>query len=310
MPIHNWTRVKAGIFHHFHLGWINNIALALNKGGLPEGYYALAEQYAAGFGPDILTLQGDAEERPNSDQGPMSANGKTCLLLAPPRIRLTAETDMEFYRRKQNTVTVRQISGDRVVAVVEVMSRSNKETRHSLRSFIEETAEFLDNHVHLLILDLFPPGKHDPSGIHGAIWEDITDQEYALPADKPLTLAAYESALAVRAYVEQTTVGAELPEMPLYLEPGGHVDVPLEATYQAGAGGRFWRRQFSPSANAETQTPRGLEAASASCAAHRAPDDLVEQQIVDQVFLGEIERLANLRTPGASEVEPSSRFRE
>ena len=59
MPIHDWTRVEAGIFHHFHHDWITEIARALNHGILPADYYALAEQFAAGFGPDVLTLQGE-----------------------------------------------------------------------------------------------------------------------------------------------------------------------------------------------------------------------------------------------------------
>jgi hypothetical protein len=211
MPIHNWSAFDPGLFHHFQLSWMLGIKRCLNNGLLAKEYYALLEP----------AWHDSQHDQPGS-----------------------AATDMEFYRRKQNTVTVRHISGDRVVAVVEVISRSNKDTRHSMRSFVEKAAEFLDRGVHLLVLDLLPPGKHDPKGLHGAIWEDITDQEYLLPADKPMTLAAYESALAVRAYVEQTAVGVELPESPLYLEPGGHVDVPLETTYQAAfaAVPRRWRQ--------------------------------------------------------------------
>ena len=55
------TRVPDGIFHDFHHAWIEEIKRALNAGVLPEGYYALAEQHAAGFGPDVLTLQGRNE---------------------------------------------------------------------------------------------------------------------------------------------------------------------------------------------------------------------------------------------------------
>src|ERR1017187_6841947 len=62
MPVHDWTRVEAGIFHAFHHDWITELARALNRGILPEAFYALPEQHAAGFGPDVLTLQGAAEE--------------------------------------------------------------------------------------------------------------------------------------------------------------------------------------------------------------------------------------------------------
>src|SRR5262249_50948974 len=57
MPVHVWTRVDAGILHHFHHGWIEEIARALNRGLLPPDHYALAEQIAGGLGPDVLTLQ-------------------------------------------------------------------------------------------------------------------------------------------------------------------------------------------------------------------------------------------------------------
>ena len=63
MPMHNWTLVAAGIFHAFHHGWISTISNALNSGLLPPEYYALPEQQAAGFGPDVLTLQEPSRRR-------------------------------------------------------------------------------------------------------------------------------------------------------------------------------------------------------------------------------------------------------
>ncbi|RPI86750.1 MAG: DUF4058 domain-containing protein, partial [Planctomycetaceae bacterium] len=35
MPIHDWTRVEPGDFHHFHQRWIQDLAAALNGGVLP-----------------------------------------------------------------------------------------------------------------------------------------------------------------------------------------------------------------------------------------------------------------------------------
>lgn len=252
MPIHDWTRVAAGIFHDFHHGWIEELKRALNSGLLPGEYYALAEQHAAGFGPDVLTLQGVGDDGDRAAPGTTPAAGGTGLLLAPPKIRLTAETDMEFYRRKQNTVSVRHVSGDRIVAMVEVVSPGNKAGRNALRSFVEKAAELLDKRVHLLILDLHPPGRRDPHGIHAAIWEEISGQESDAPPAKPLTLAAYESALTVRAFAAPVAVGDTLPDLPLFLEPGAHINVPLEATYQAAfhAVPRRWRRVLEPAAPA------------------------------------------------------------
>lgn len=247
MPVHDWTRVDAGIFHAFHHRWISAIIDALNEGVLPENYYALPEQHAAGFGPDVLTLQGsrdDEEDATSSDP----SDGHTGLLVAAPKFVPTAETDMEFYRRKQNSIAVRHVSGDRVVAMIEIVSPGNKSSRNAFRAFVEKAADLLNRRVHLLIVDLLPPGPRDSHGIHAAIWDEIAGQEYLPPAGQPLTLAAYETALTVRAYVRPVAVGDALPEMPLFLEPNGCVQAPLDATYRIAfaAMPRRWRRVLAP----------------------------------------------------------------
>jgi len=57
MPIHDWSRAPAGLFHHFHQQWVASICNALNTGRMPRGFYALLEQHAAGVIPDVVTLQ-------------------------------------------------------------------------------------------------------------------------------------------------------------------------------------------------------------------------------------------------------------
>ncbi len=237
MPIHDWTRVEAGIFHHFHQRWIGAITDVLNQRLLPKDFYALAEQQGAGFEPDVLTLKA-TETWEHDDLAPRSAGpdeGNNAaiggVLTAPPRVRLTAETDLDFYRRKQNVVAVRHVSGDHLVAVIEIVSKGNKSGRKAFDDFVRKAAELLSHQVHVLILDLQPTTSRDPQGIHGAIWDEVAGQEYVRPADKPLTLAAYESGAGVRAFVEPIGVGDTLIDMPLFLDPGQYVEVPLEETY-------------------------------------------------------------------------------
>lgn len=231
MSVHNWTKVDAGIFHAFHHRWISAISDALNQGILPPQYYALPEQHAAGFGPDVLTLQGLGQ----TESEPESAHdgGSIELAIARPKLEVTAETDMEFYRRKQNVIVVRHISGDRVIAMLEIVSPGNKSTRHAFRSLLEKAAQLLENGVHLLVVDLFPPGPRDPQGLHAAVWEEIAGEELTSAAEKDtLSVVAYESGLSVRAYVRQFKVGAAVPDMPLFLKSDVCVMVPLDATYQ------------------------------------------------------------------------------
>ena len=252
MPVHDWRRVKAGIFHHFHHGWIEELQRSLNGGLLPPEYYALAEQFAGGFGPDVLTLQfgrGDEDSATSDDDSSHGTNGAVAVAVAPPNVRFTATTEMEYYVSKQNSVVIRHSSNDRVVALVEVVSPGNKASRHALRSFVEKAADVLAHGCHLLVLDLHPPGPRDPNGIHGAIWEEIGDSSYHQPPDKPLTLAAYSAGLVKTAYIEPIALGDALPDMPLFLEPDAYISVPLEATCQSAWRGvpQRWRHVLEQS---------------------------------------------------------------
>lgn len=108
MPMHDWTRVAAEIFHAFHHDWITEIARALNGGLLPDDYYALPEQQAAGFGPDVLALQSPS---PNEGEAASPPGGTVTLVRTRPKSQFSAETDTEFYRRKKSSIVVRHVSG-------------------------------------------------------------------------------------------------------------------------------------------------------------------------------------------------------
>jgi hypothetical protein len=241
MSVHDWTRVDAGIFHAFHHDWITELSRALNRGLLPPRYYALPEQLAGGLGPDVLTLHrpgGDGASP--ADEAPQ---GGVALAVAPPRVRFRMSADANRYAAKAKAVTVRHVSNHRVVAMVEVLSPGNKNNQNGLNAFVRKAHEALAAGIHLLLVDLFPPGPRDPLGIHGAVWGEDCGPDYALPADKPLTCVAYVGGAGAEAFVEPSAVGDPLPEMPLFLTPDTYVPVPLEATYQAAWDGlpAYWR---------------------------------------------------------------------
>ena len=246
MPMHDWIRVGAGTFHAFHHDWITELARTLNGGLLPEDYYALPEQQAAGFGPDVLTLQ--SEPANGDDAAGSSPGGAATKTQTRPQTQFTDETDAEFYRRKKSSIAVRHVSGDRIVAMLEIVSPGNKASRHALQAFVTKACELLEHRIHLLLVDPFPPTRRDPNGIHAAIWQEVEDRPFVLPPGKPLTLVAYECDLTTRAYIEPVAVGDTLPDMPLYVEPNRHVAVPLEATYQTAFAGmpRRWRTVLEP----------------------------------------------------------------
>lgn len=237
--VHDWTRVEAGIFHDFHHMWIAEIRRALSTGLLPPDYYALAEQIAGGLGPDVLTLKAPADGAPS----PSPAGGVT-LAATPPRVRFRQRAEGDLYAAKAKAVVIRHTSNHRVIAILEIVSPGNKNSRHALSAFVSKAVDILRAGVHLMVLDLFPPGARDPQGLHRLVWDEFIDNDFALPADQPLSLAAYIAGDWPEAFIEPVAVGNSLPEMPLFLTPEIYVPVPLEATYQSAweTVPAYWRR--------------------------------------------------------------------
>ncbi len=226
MPIHDWSRVEPGIFHDFHQAWTIEIRNALNGGGLPRGFFALTEQILAGPIPDVVTLKRQATV---ADQSP--GPGAIAVADAPPQARFVTSADPDLYAHKANRLLIKHRLGQ-IVAVIEIVSPGNKSSQHALRSFVQKTEELLRRGVNLLVVDLFPPSRRDPQGIHKAIWDEIREEPFELPASKPLTVAAYSAGPPQTAYVEPVAVGDPLPAMPIFLDPGTYVPAPLETTYQ------------------------------------------------------------------------------
>src|SRR4051794_22916161 len=104
MPVHDWSRVPDGTFHHFHATWIPMLSHVLNRDVLPEGYYAMAEQVAGGIIPDVLTLQ--AVDGPQSG-GSQTNNGGTAVAEKPPRVSITATLEQNLYLERVNHIVIR-----------------------------------------------------------------------------------------------------------------------------------------------------------------------------------------------------------
>ncbi len=223
MPIHDWTRVRANRFHDFHQGWTIAICNALNSCVLSPGYFAMIEEKVRVPEPDVIVLDLTPPVGPAS--GGVSAD------LLPPKARFVVRAEAAGYARKANRITVRHPDGD-VVAVIEIVSPGNKDSRHAVRAFARKAVELLQAGVHLLIVDLFPPGRRDPQGIHKVIWDRLREDPFELPPDKRLTVTAYAAGTETVAYVDPVAVGDPLPDMPVFLTADRYVPCPLEATYQ------------------------------------------------------------------------------
>jgi hypothetical protein len=214
MPVHDWTRVDRGTFHDFHSSWIIHLKEALNQGLLPPDYYALAEQVATRHQIDELTLRAGYSDAPS------------------PRNRV---------------INVRHVTDHQIVAVIEIVSPANKDRKSNVGDLAGKIARLLRANVQALLIDLLPPGRHDPLGLHGAVGAEFDREDYHSPTDEPLTLPSYRwDDEGPEAFVEPVALGRSLIDMPLFLNSERYVSVPLETTYQAGYRGvpAFWRARL------------------------------------------------------------------
>ena len=232
MPMHDWTRVDAGIFHHLHSYWIGEIGRAVGPGKLPRGYSALVEQVVELVGrsvPDVLTLARDDAD----PLVPPPGGGGLAVRSAPPAARVHARTASLRTPRTRKRLTVRHVSTNRLVAVVEVMSAGNKSSAAEYRRFVRKSVELLRRGVNLVLVDPLPPSRRDPHGVHGRIWAEAAGESFALPPSRRLTVASYVVGAELEGFVDPFAVGEPVPDAALFLAPGLHVLLPLEATYQA-----------------------------------------------------------------------------
>src|SRR5438093_19057 len=128
MPMHDWKKVEAGIYHMFHGAWLGTIARILNDGLLPPGYYALGEQKSAGIVADILTLQSPPA---TANEPPADEVGAPGLATGRPAVAVL-EKEERMKRRPGRRLTIRHVSNHKVVAVVELVSPGNKDSRPHL----------------------------------------------------------------------------------------------------------------------------------------------------------------------------------
>lgn len=240
MPIHDWSTIPSGLFHHFHQTWSVRLADALNEGHLPQGISAMVEQRAGRKIPDVLAIEMGVDEFPAVDeigQGGMAVAEK-------PTATITERFEREIYGEIGNSIVLRHHLG-RIVAVIEILSPGNKESRSAINELVQKTCDLMRAEVHVMIVDLFPPSQRDPQGIHKLIWDDFQQKDFEFPSGKDRMVMSYEGGPEVAAYLEPLAVGDPLPEMPLMLPRELHIKVPLESTYM-----RSWELLPQPIKNA------------------------------------------------------------
>lgn len=244
MPMHDWTRVAAGIFHGFHGLWLAELNNVLNGGLLPRGYYAYPEQHVGRYVADLITLHGPGPNVPSSPDD----TGGLALAEAPPRVRHRAELSASD-RVRRRTLAIRHVSGHRLVAVLEIVSSANKDRWEHVEELAGKIDALLSAGVHVLLLDPFPPGTHDPQGFDAIVrtFYGAPEASPELREDEPLLAVSYRAGSPVEVFLEHFAAGRAIPEMPLFFHDERYINVPFEATYTSAFRGvpEVWKEALS-----------------------------------------------------------------
>ena len=220
MPVHDWTRVSAGTFHDFHNSWIIHIKESLNNGLLPEDYYAQAEQRMNDIVADILTLR-----QPRGTIERPAPEGGVAVADAPPQVSTTmVPGESHTTGLKQRRVVVRHVTKHDVVAVVEIVSPANKDRPSTTATFVQKAVDAIQAGVHMLIVDLFPPGRVAAAGPAEGLAEragqDVDAIHYSAMLVRPAAAWSHE---ADRVRVVDHNEGVVLVS-----QVGDHADVVLD----------------------------------------------------------------------------------
>ncbi len=90
MPLHDWTRVPSGLFHHFHQSWSVELATSLNAGKLPKEMAALLERSSLSEPEDELSDNESYASRAN--RIPLESTYRATWDGSPEEFRVAVET--------------------------------------------------------------------------------------------------------------------------------------------------------------------------------------------------------------------------
>jgi len=164
--------------------------------------------------------------------------------LPPSYYAMADHTTPPLARRR---VAIKHSDDRELVAVIEIVSPSNKAEKQEFSNLVEDFAQLLRQGIHVLLIDPLPPTP-DPD----ALWKELTGKPLPRAEGKPLTLASYAALgdnSAFTGFVEPLAVGDRLNDMSLFLTerfrpggrvpPGFHVPARLKETNESSSS-RVW----------------------------------------------------------------------
>lgn len=211
----------------FHGAWAEAIALMLNGGMLPPNYVAEARVKLGRL------LEIDVGALDEGDSGG-AKNGNGVAVWSPPKPLLRAALPVAPAEVFEVQV-LDDSAGTRLVAAVELVSPANKDRPTHRSAFAIKCASYLHDNVNLVVLDVVTTRRTD---LHRELLDllqvaatDNASRHSDLYAAAYRTVASAEE-LILEAWREPLTLGAAMPQVPLWIAPDLCLPLDLEATYE------------------------------------------------------------------------------
>jgi len=88
------------------------------------------------------------------DGTPQDTGGTALLTRLSTKVVQSVEKESLFPKRR---IAVRRDEDNAIVAVIELISSGNKHSQKSIQSFLEKSRKLIDDWIHLLVVDPYPP---------------------------------------------------------------------------------------------------------------------------------------------------------
>ena len=147
---------------------------------------------------------------------------------------------MDFSRLEVCEVRIfEELGGPQLRAAIELVSPANKDRLASRRTFASKCAGYLKQAVSVIIVDVV---TERTANLHTDLLEALEVFEGTWESATHLYAISYrpvpvQSHARVEAWPESLALGARLPVLPLWLDPGLSVPLRLDETYATTCGG-------------------------------------------------------------------------
>jgi hypothetical protein len=237
MPLRDRFRPPVSLrkpWEGFHHHWASMIVHRLNGGILSERFESEPKSHRGSqIEIDVATYEEDRTPTLFGTNGHEGGVATQAQVYAPPAPPLEAKVVMADADTFEVSI-FKQDGGWKLVAAIELVSPANKDRSSHRRAFATKVASYLQQGVSVVTVDVVTDRT---ANLH----EDLSDVLHlpdALDWSSPSGLSAItyrlirvEGKERLEMWPHALSLGAELPTVPLWLEPKLAVPLELELTY-------------------------------------------------------------------------------